>query len=224
MENDLSRVVDALPGLVWTALPDGRVDFLSRRWCEYTGRDVEEGYGYGWQGVIHPDDLPDFVLRWRTVLASQQSCDAEVGLRRFDGTFRWFLLHACPLTDTSGRIVKWFGVNTDVSLRHLPTIARVARDLDGPLFAHAADADSLGALTASIAHEVNQPLSGIIINASTCLRMLASDPPNVDGAREAAQRTIRDGNRASGVIARLCARFGRKAAAPEVADVDETGT
>ena len=69
---------------------------------------------------------------------------------------------------------------------------------------------SLGVLTASIAHEVNQPLSGIITNASTCLRMLATDPPNVDGARETARRTIRDGNRASEVISRLRALFSKK--------------
>jgi C4-dicarboxylate-specific signal transduction histidine kinase len=65
-------------------------------------------------------------------------------------------------------------------------------------------------LTASIAHEVNQPLSGILTNASTCLRMLAADPPNVDGARETARRTIRDGNRASDVIVRLRALFGKR--------------
>jgi signal transduction histidine kinase len=74
---------------------------------------------------------------------------------------------------------------------------------------------SLGVLTASIAHEVNQPLAGIITNASTCLRMLAADPPNIDGARETARRTIRDGNRASEVIARLRALFSKKDAATE---------
>ena len=80
--------------------------------------------------------------------------------------------------------------------------------------AHVARVTSLGALTASIAHEVNQPLSGIITNASTCLRMLAADPPNVDGARETARRTIRDGNRASDVITRLRALFSKKEATP----------
>ena len=80
---------------------------------------------------------------------------------------------------------------------------------------------SLGALTASIAHEVNQPLSGIITNASTCLRMLAADPPNVDGARETARRTIRDGNRASEVITRLRALFGKKDATTESVDLNE---
>ena len=80
---------------------------------------------------------------------------------------------------------------------------------------------SLGALTASIAHEVNQPLSGIITNASTCLRMLGADPPNVDGARETARRTIRDGNRASDVISRLRALFARKETTTEAVDLNE---
>ena len=81
---------------------------------------------------------------------------------------------------------------------------------------------SLGVLTASIAHEVNQPLSGIITNASTCLRMLAADPPNVDGAREAARRAIRDGNRASEVVTRMRALFSQKDARAEIVDLNET--
>ena len=80
---------------------------------------------------------------------------------------------------------------------------------------------SLGALTASIAHEVNQPLSGIITNASTCLRMLDADPPNVDGARQTAQRTIRDGHRASAVITRLRALFSKRDATTEPLDLNE---
>jgi C4-dicarboxylate-specific signal transduction histidine kinase len=76
-------------------------------------------------------------------------------------------------------------------------------------------------LTASIAHEVNQPLAGIVTNASTCLRMLGADPPNVEGARETARRTIRDGNRAADVIARLRALFSKRAAATEAVDLNE---
>jgi C4-dicarboxylate-specific signal transduction histidine kinase len=80
---------------------------------------------------------------------------------------------------------------------------------------------SLGALTASIAHEVNQPLSGIIINANTCLRMLAADPPNLAGACETAQRTIRDGNRAADVITRLRALFAQKGIASQRLDLND---
>ena len=87
--------------------------------------------------------------------------------------------------------------------------------------AHVARVTTLSALTASIAHEVNQPLSGIITNASTCLRMLDADPPNVDGARETARRTIRDGNRASDVITRLRALFSKKEFTLEPLDLNE---
>jgi PAS domain S-box-containing protein len=61
MENQLSRIVDALPGLVWTALPDGRIDFLNQRWCEYTGLSVGGAYGQGWQITVHPQDLPELL-------------------------------------------------------------------------------------------------------------------------------------------------------------------
>lgn len=87
--------------------------------------------------------------------------------------------------------------------------------------AHVARVTSLGALTASIAHEVSQPLSGIITNASTCLRMLDADPPDVDGARETARRTIRDGNRASDVITRLRAMFSKREFTLEPLDMNE---
>ena len=87
--------------------------------------------------------------------------------------------------------------------------------------AKVANITNLGVLTASIAHEVNQPLSGIVTNASTCLRMLSADPPNVDGARETVRRTIRDGNRASDVITRLRSLYSRKEPPFEPMDLSE---
>ena len=518
MEIELRCIVDALPGLVWTARLDGHVDFVNQRWCEYTGLSVDEAYGWGWQTAIHPDDLPELLERWRSVLASRESREMEARLRRFDGKYRWFLFRTNPLIDASGQVVKWCGMNTDIEDRRrseetrrahwwlsssarehhfrsvgddIPGLATLMtptgeveianrqvleyfgatlkelkgwaiadtvylddlpdvlaawrgavetgqpydaearlrradgvyrwfhthgfplRDTDGrivlwyllqtdvddrkrseallagekqllemvagghsmseileaicrlventaggcycsvlltdpsgtrvehgaaPSFpasfinsiigrplkidegpcglavrlneqvivadlttetrwpdlrrlilahglrscwstpissaagkilgtfgvyyrepktptsrhqslleqfkhiariaierrlseealskvrselAHVARAQSLGVLTASIAHEVNQPLSGIITNANTCLRMLAADPPNVDGARETARRTIRDGNRAADVVTRLRALFGREDATTEPVDLNE---
>ena len=113
---------------------------------------------------------------------------------------------------------KYIGAVQDVTQRRLSEEALGKPGRSSPTVARVT---SLGALTASIAHEVNQPLSGIITNASTCLRMLAADPPNVDGARETARRTIRDGNRASDVITRLRALFGKKDATTESVDLNE---
>src|ERR1700676_764677 len=71
------RRVDALPGLVWTARPDGQIDFLNQRWCEYTGRSVDEAYGRGWQTAIHPEDLAELLERWRSILASGEPGEME---------------------------------------------------------------------------------------------------------------------------------------------------
>ena len=114
MENDLSLVVDSLPGLVWTALPDGHVDFLNQRWCEYTGLSVAEARGEGWQNAIHPDDLPELLNRWRSILTSNALGEMEARLRRFDGEYRWFLFRTRPLTDASGQVTKWCGLNIDI--------------------------------------------------------------------------------------------------------------
>ena len=88
MENEFSRVVDMLPGLVWTALPDGQVDFLNQRWCEYTGHSVAEAYGQGWQTAIHAEDLPKLLERWRSILASckPSEMEARVSVTRVPST------------------------------------------------------------------------------------------------------------------------------------------
>lgn len=111
---DLHGVVDTLPGLIWTALPDGQVDFLNRRWTEYTGLQVEAGVANGWQAPIHPDDLPALVAQWSAAIHAGTSCAAEVRLRRFDGVFRWFQFRASPLVDVSGKVTKWCAMNTDI--------------------------------------------------------------------------------------------------------------
>ena len=114
--------------------------------------------------------------------------------------------------------MEYIGAIQDVTARRLSeqALERARSDL-----AHVARVATLGALTASIAHEVNQPLSGIITNAGTCLRMLDTTPPDVDGARETARRTIRDGNRASDVITRLRSLFSKKDFTLEPLDLNE---
>ena len=138
--------------------------------------------------------------------ADGKDIDCECRLLMPSGTVKHLHIVAHGTRDQDGQL-EYIGAVQDVTQRRLSeeALGEVRSEL-----AHVARVTSLGALTASIAHEVNQPLSGIITNASTCLRMLAADPPNVDGARETARRTIRDGNRASDVITRLRALFSKK--------------
>ncbi|MGB7922798.1 MAG: PAS domain-containing protein [Pyrinomonadaceae bacterium] len=117
MQNEIRRIVDALPGLVWSALPDGQIDFLNQRWCEYTGLSLEESCGWGWQAAVHPEDLTELLERWQSILTSGESGEMEVRLRRFDGAYRWFHVCPSPLRNAAGEIDKWYGVSTDIDDR-----------------------------------------------------------------------------------------------------------
>ena len=114
---DLSRVLDGLPAMVWTAVPDGNVDFVNQRWSDYTGLGLGDARGWKWQSVIKMDDLPRLLERWRSILASGQPGEMEARIRRLDGQYRWFLVQANPIRDDAGQIVKWCGVSIDMEDR-----------------------------------------------------------------------------------------------------------
>jgi PAS domain S-box-containing protein len=166
---------------------------------------------------VHPDDLP--LLNGMLDRARRNGSDFEHEhrLQMPDGSVKHLHVVAHGARDQQGRL-EFIGAVQDVTQRRRSeeALAKARSEL-----AHVARITSLGALTASIAHEVNQPLSGIITNASTGLRMLAAAPPNVEGARETVRRTLRDGNRAADVIARLRALFSRKDAVMDVLDLNE---
>ncbi len=166
---------------------------------------------------VHPEDL---------TLYERMVEEARVGGNDFEWQYRLLMpdhsikyMHALAQStrDQNGQL-EYIAAVQDVTARRL---AEEARDKARSELTHVARVTSLGTLTASIAHELNQPLSGIVTNASTCVRMLAADPPNVEGARETARRTIRDGNRASEVITRLRTLFGKKEATSESVDLND---
>jgi PAS domain S-box-containing protein len=109
--------IDTIPGLVWTALPSGEVDFLNQRWLNYTGLNFEDASGWGWQVALCPDDLPRLVPYWVSVLESGRPGEIEARLRRYDGADRWFLFRAVPAYDEQGNVVKWYGQTIDIEDR-----------------------------------------------------------------------------------------------------------
>jgi signal transduction histidine kinase len=166
---------------------------------------------------IHPEDSPllhDIIERARGI---GTDFECEYRLQMLDESVKYLHMVARGTRDEDGRL-EYIGAVQDVTARRLSEQALVKAQSQ---LAYVTRATALSALTASIAHEVNQPLSGIITNASTCLRMLAAHPPDVEGARETARRTIRDGNRASDVISRVRALFTRKEPAIEAVDLNE---
>jgi PAS domain S-box-containing protein len=166
---------------------------------------------------VHPEDLP---LMFDMIGKAQRDVsdfEYEHRLLMPDHSIKYLHLIGHRSRDNQGR-PEYIGAVQDVTQRRLSeeALGKARSEL-----ANVARVTSLGVLTASIAHEVNQPLSGIITNAGTCLRMLSADPPNVEGARETARRTIRDGNRASDVITRLRTLYSKKDLSPEAMDLNE---
>jgi PAS domain S-box-containing protein len=198
-EDRLRLVIDTLPALVWSKLPDGSADFLNQRFREYTGLSVEEGLGWGWMmKAFHPEDRAED--EWRAAFAAGQPFEKEARLRRADGAYRWFVHRAVPLRDEQGGVVKWYGTTTDIEdRRHTEEALQEAQDK----FARLTRIQAMGELAAAIAHEVNQPLTAIVTNANFSLRQLKASNPNLDELRTAITEIANDGTRASAVISRI---------------------
>jgi PAS domain S-box-containing protein len=214
-------LLQLLPVSAWTLKPDGTPDFVNRVWLEFSGQtlDFVRSHPEAWMTAIHPEDREIAAKKfWEGVHTGQDFATETRSLRAEDGTYRWLLNQAVVLRDAEGKVLKFVGTTTDIDdqkraeeeLRNAQSeLGRVTRVM------------MMGQLTASIAHEINQPLSGILTNLSTCQRMLSATPPNVEGALETARRAIRDINRASDVIKRLRALFSRGVTTSEPVDLNE---
>ena len=349
-EKQLRDVIDTIPVFVWSASPDGSVDFVNRQILEFSGTSFEEVLGGGWHAILHPDDREHHLEVQQASVVAGKEFDVESRLRRADGEYRWLWFHTVPLWDETGTVVKRYGVATDIedrkraeealrrseayladaqrltgtgawasnsktdplywseevfrlfgfdpqgglpareealrrihpddvakfqlafdtaiqqqkdcevefrallpdgTVRHVCAIGHPVLNGNGEVvevvgttlditerkraeeererlrqfeaeLAHINRVSMMGELAASIAHEVNQPLTGIVSNGSACLRWLSGDTPNVEEAREAVRDVVRDGKRAGEIIARIRALTKRTAPPREELDVNET--
>jgi len=221
-EKKLRDVVETIPTFAWTALPDGAVDFVNHHWVEYTGLSTEKTMGSGWEAAVHPADLPRYVERRHASLAFGETFEHEVRFRRTaDGEYRWFLSRVVPLRDSGGKIVKWYGISTDIEDRRRAENERERlRQLEADL-AHVNRVSTLGEMAASLAHEIKQPIAAAITSANSCIEWLAHEPPNLDRARAAASKVDKYGNRATEIIDRIRSFYKKSAPHRELVDVNE---
>src|SRR5467141_3436624 len=125
-ERELRDVVDTIPAIVWSALPDGSNAYVNSRFVEYSGMSVEQLAGSGWHAATHPDDLQRHERKWLACVRTGEVFEDEVRFRRADGQYRWHLQRGVPLRDEEGNILKWYGVLTDIEDRK-----RAEEDLQG---------------------------------------------------------------------------------------------
>src|ERR1700756_1263381 len=343
-------VVDAIPTLAWSARSDGSADFFNQRWLEYTGLSIEQARDWGWTVALHPNDVNGLVDYWRSVLDSGAPGEMEARLRRFDGVYRWFLFRATPSFDDNGRVVKWYGTNTDIqerkrteqalkrseaylaeaqrlthtgscaidgtsreilywseemfrlfgfdpqqglplwdqwvqrihpedrdkfrmagdrtflekvhcdvefrtvkpdgTVKHIHGIGHPVLSPSGDLvqvvgtmvdvterkcaddarerlrqleadLAHINRVSTMGELTASLAHEIKQPIGAAVTNAEACVRLLDRDQPDLPEAQEAALEMVRDAKRAADIIDHFRSLYQKGSPQLDIVDVNE---
>jgi PAS domain S-box-containing protein len=217
----LSELFARVPEAVVMVDRDSRMTRVNPGFTKIFGYTAEEAIGQRIEDLITPDDLREEVEGFMYRMAQTGEVFAAETVRRHKNGTRVPVSLMCVPVSSNGSGNAGYVIYRDLTeTKRLQDQQRRYHDIQLEL-AHANRIATLGQLSASIAHELNQPLTGIITNCGTCLRVLTNDPPNLEGAREAVRRTMRDGNRAADVIARLRALFNKKEPTSESVDLNE---
>jgi PAS domain S-box-containing protein len=201
-ERELQVTIDTIPALVARYRHDGSPEYVNQPWRTYTGRSQDSS-----RRAVHPDDLPKLDAAWRAHVATGEPFDIEHRLRRADGEYRWFFFRRVPLRDENGQVIRWYGAAHDIDDEKRAERALQTAQAE---LAHVTRVTTLGEMSASIAHEINQPLAAMVTNAEATLRLLSRDVPDIEEARAGIADVIKDGQRAGAVIRRI-RDFAKKA-------------
>ncbi|WP_112954209.1 PAS domain-containing protein [Agrobacterium tumefaciens] len=210
-ERFLWQLVETLPAMIDCAAPNGEPVYRSQKLREFLGYQLEELDGKAKSRLngtldagVHPEDVAGVKEQYAHCLSNGEPYARRHRLRRFDGEYRWVETRAAPMRDNEGAIVQWNVICLDIDGEvRMQEELRMAHER----LARASQAASLAELSASIAHEVNQPLAAIVANSHACYRWLSAEPVNVERAKITIERVIRDANSAAEVVSRIRALF-----------------
>ena len=234
-------MADNISQLAWMADPDGSIFWYNRRWCDYTGLTVEQMQGVGWIDAQHPEHIERVTAGFHTAIAAGLPWEDTFPLRSSDGGYRWFLSRAQPIRDPGGRIMRWFGTNTDITEQREAEAsleARVAertaaltqaisalheevleREQAEEKLRQAQKMEAVGQLTGGIAHDFNNMLQAIGGSLELMRRRVAQGRPGEIGRFvEAAEQVV---SRATGLTHRLLAFARRQTLQPRATNLDE---
>ncbi|MFM0204516.1 PAS domain-containing protein [Paraburkholderia fungorum] len=209
-EHQLREITETIPGMIWCTDADGQPTYYNRRLAEYAGVDISETRDLGYKKTIHPDDWEGLIQRWTHSVQTGEPYTNVIRMRHMhceDGPYRWYQVRAEAMRDADGNIVQWYGLNIDIDEQKCAEDS--LREVQTQL-ARATQIAMVAELSASIAHELNQPLTSVIANAHACRRWLAADPPNLDGARSSVEGILRDGHAADETMQSIRTLFKRE--------------
>jgi PAS domain S-box-containing protein len=220
-ESRFQMMADTAPVLIWMTGTDGLCNYFNKPWLEFTGRSMEQEVGMGWTEAVHPDDIQGCFDGFLPAFHARKPFRIEYRLRRADGEYRWVIESGIPRYTGDGEFAGYIGSNIDITdLKHAEHERERLRHVQADL-ARVNRVTTMGELTASLAHEVNQPIAAAVTSANSCLHWLASEVPNLDKARAAAARIVKDGTRAAEIISRIRLLFQKGTQQLELVDVNE---
>jgi PAS domain S-box-containing protein len=156
---------DLLPGFIWTASADGQIDYINKRWYDWSGSSEAESLGDGWLTLVHPEEKEQVVSTWQSCVTEYRDFEIEMRMKRFDGEYRWFLVRSLPIKDESGATLSWCGSCTDIDThRRLVTQLKMARDQAQSALKIKSE------FVANVSHELRTPLNGILGMVEILLR------------------------------------------------------
>jgi PAS domain S-box-containing protein len=217
-ERSARSALDGIAGLVAIMTPSGEVETVNRQCLEYFGRSLEEQKNWQITDMVHPEDLPQMLENFKRAIASEIPYRFEQRLRRFDGEYRWFDTRGGAVRDDSGRITRWYVLLTDIEdrTRALARLEQMQSD-----FAHMNRVATMGQLTASITHEVNQPITAAVTYALAARRFLRAEPPNFREADDALSLVVKEGHRVGEVVERVRALIKKVPAREDAVAIDD---
>jgi PAS domain S-box-containing protein len=206
-ERRLRTLTEAIPQQIWSAGVEGRIDYCNNHLLEYVGYGVEDLQGEGFLRILHPEDELVFRESWDRSRELGCKFEGEWRVRAADGTYRWFLIRSVPQRSGDGKIDRWYGTHIDTEERRRAEQALIQAQTE---LSNLSRRLSMGELAASIAHELNQPLTAAVTNAYACREWLQATPPNLERASSTAQKMVQESKRASDVVARVRALFRKE--------------
>jgi PAS domain S-box-containing protein len=216
-ERQLRLLTEAIPQQIWRADAAGRIEHCNQHLRDYTGKSMADLAGESFFRILHPEDAPLYLQGWQDALARGDGFEEEARLRGADGSYRWFLARSIPQRSEDGRIARWYGIHIDIEEQHRAqqNLILVQDDLS-----QLSRTMSMAEMAASIAHELNQPLTAVVTHAYACREWLLGEPVNVGKAAATAEKIVQESKRASSVVSRVRALFRKETLVREPVDMN----
>jgi PAS domain S-box-containing protein len=216
-ERQLRLLTEAIPQQIWRADAKGRIEHCNQHLRDYTGKKMDDLAGESFFLILHPEDAPLYLQGWQDAVAMGCRFEEEARVRGADGAYRWFIARSIPQRAEDGTIARWYGIHIDIEEQHRAqqNLILVQDDLS-----KLSRTMSMAEMAASIAHELNQPLTAVVTHAYACREWLRGEPVNMEKATATVEKIVQESTRASSVVSRVRALFRKDTQAREPADMN----